>query len=83
MLLRVVLVFVFAFLCYVLILFLNIQMESVCENTTTADFKQNNFAISSNGSIRGWSDIGNRQSMEDTHVCITGLAKCFRYPTMD
>ncbi|CAM0913078.1 unnamed protein product [Alopecurus aequalis] len=60
------------------------HMESVCENTTTADFKQGNFAnflpIVRSG---GWSDIGSRQYMEDTHVCIADLAKSFGYPTAD
>jgi hypothetical protein len=59
-------------------------MESVCENTTTADFKQSNFAnFIPNVRSGGWSDIGSRQYMEDTHVCIADLAKSFGYPTMD
>ena len=67
-----------------LFFFEHTQMESVCENTTTADFKQSNFAnflpIVRSG---GWSDIGSRQYMEDTHVCIADLAKSFGYPTVD
>ncbi|KAE8803845.1 putative protein phosphatase 2C 54 [Hordeum vulgare] len=60
------------------------EMESVCENTTTADFKQSSFSnflpIVRSG---GWSDIGSRQYMEDTHVCIADLAKNFGYPIVD
>ncbi|KAM3208099.1 hypothetical protein ACQJBY_063040 [Aegilops geniculata] len=60
------------------------HMESVCENTTTADFKQSNFAnFLPNVRSGGWSDIGSRQYMEDTHVCIADLAKNFGYPTVD
>lgn len=59
-------------------------MERVCENTTAADFKQNK---SSNfvPNIRSgdWSDIGGRQYMEDTHVCIADLAKNFGYQSVD
>ncbi|BAF18885.1 probable protein phosphatase 2C 54 isoform 1 [Oryza sativa Japonica Group] len=60
------------------------RMERVCENTTAADFKQNksgNFVPN----IRSgdWSDIGGRQYMEDTHVCITDLAKNFGYQSVD
>ena len=59
-------------------------MESVCENTTTADFKQSNFGnFLPNVRSGGWSDIGSRQYMEDTHVCIADLAKNFGYPTVD
>lgn len=60
------------------------HMESVCENTTAADFKQNKFGnfvpIIRSGD---WSDIGSRQYMEDTHVCIADLAKSFGYPSVD
>uniref|UniRef100_A0A0D9WMI7 protein-serine/threonine phosphatase n=1 Tax=Leersia perrieri TaxID=77586 RepID=A0A0D9WMI7_9ORYZ len=60
------------------------QMEKICENTTAADFKQNksgNFILN----IRSgdWSDIGGRQYMEDTHVCIADLAKNFGYQSVD
>uniref|UniRef100_A0A804R1K7 protein-serine/threonine phosphatase n=1 Tax=Zea mays TaxID=4577 RepID=A0A804R1K7_MAIZE len=44
------------------------QMERVCENTTSADFRQklSNFVpVIRSGD---WSDIGGRQYMEDTHV---------------
>lgn len=69
---------------YALILFLNTQMERVCENTIAADFKQNklsNFVpVIRSGE---WSDIGGRQYMEDAHVCIPDLAKNFGFPSLD
>lgn len=59
------------------------QMERVCENTTSADFRQklSNFVpVIRSGD---WSDIGGRQYMEDTHVCIPDLAKNFGFPSLD
>ncbi|KAF8393103.1 hypothetical protein HHK36_021344 [Tetracentron sinense] len=55
-------------------------LESICENTMLTDGKQNqltNFVPA----IRSgeWSDIGGRQTMEDTHICIADLAKKFDY----
>ncbi|KAL6606090.1 hypothetical protein ACP70R_041743 [Stipagrostis hirtigluma subsp. patula] len=60
------------------------QMERVCENTAAADFKQNRLS-SFVPVIRSgdWSDIGSRQYMEDTHVCIPDLAKNFGSPSTD
>ncbi|TVU12332.1 hypothetical protein EJB05_45970 [Eragrostis curvula] len=60
------------------------QMESVCENTTATDFRQNklcNFVPT----IRSgdWSDIGGRRNMEDAHVCIPDLAKKFGLGSLD
>jgi hypothetical protein len=54
------------------------QMERVCENTVSVDIRQtklSNFVPS----IRSgdWSDIGCRDYMEDTHVCISDLAKSY------
>ncbi|CAN6190493.1 unnamed protein product [Urochloa humidicola] len=60
------------------------QMERVCENTTSADFRQiklsNFIPIIRSGD---WSDIGGRQYMEDTHVCIPDLAKNFGFPSLN
>ncbi|XP_066373308.1 probable protein phosphatase 2C 27 [Miscanthus floridulus] len=59
------------------------EMERVCENTTSADFRQklSNFVpVIRSGD---WSDIGGRQYMEDTHVCIPDLAKNFGFPSLD
>ena len=60
------------------------QMERVCENTTSADFRQNklsNFVpVLRSGD---WSDIGGRQYMEDAHVCIPDLAKNFGFPSLN
>lgn len=66
-----------------LILSVYMQMERVCENTTSADFRQklSNFVpVIRSGD---WSDIGGRQYMEDTHVCIPDLAKNFGFPSLD
>ncbi|GMP60322.1 hypothetical protein CsSME_00023232 [Camellia sinensis var. sinensis] len=53
-------------------------LESICEDAVVVDRRQNplnNFipAIRSGE----WSDIGARSDMEDTHICITDLAKNF------
>jgi protein phosphatase PTC2/3 len=59
-------------------------MESVCENTSATDFKQNklsNFVpVIRSGD---WSDIGGREYMEDAHICIPDLAKNFGLPSLD
>ncbi|XP_047082829.1 probable protein phosphatase 2C 27 [Lolium rigidum] len=57
-------------------------MERVVENTVLLDFESwHNFSPA----IRSgdWSDIGGREYMEDTHVCIPNLAKSFGYKTAD
>ncbi|XP_010244748.1 PREDICTED: probable protein phosphatase 2C 27 isoform X2 [Nelumbo nucifera] len=57
-------------------------LESICENTVVvADSKQNHFVPT----IRSgdWSDIGGREYMEDTHICISDLAKKFGYNVLD
>ncbi|XP_073011032.1 probable protein phosphatase 2C 27 isoform X1 [Typha latifolia] len=58
----------------------NSHMEGECEHTVTVETRQNqlsNFVPT----IRSgeWSDIGGREYMEDTHVCISDLAKKFGY----
>ncbi|OVA12904.1 Protein phosphatase 2C (PP2C)-like domain [Macleaya cordata] len=55
-------------------------LESICENKAVMDNKQNQLP-SFVPAIRSgeWSDIGGRQYMEDTHVCITDMAKKFGY----
>lgn len=67
-------------------------MERVCENTVSIDFKQAKMVAGIGESwhnfvpaIRSgdWSDIGGRDYMEDTHVCIPNLAKNFGYNTVD
>lgn len=59
----------------------NSQMEKVSEDTAMTDFKQNSQITSFEPKIRSgeWSDIGSRQYMEDTHVCISDLAKNYGY----
>ncbi|KAD4180114.1 hypothetical protein E3N88_28705 [Mikania micrantha] len=50
-------------------------MESICEDTVVSEDKYNNFIpILRSGE---WSDIGHRQYMEDTHICIPDLARNF------
>ena len=56
------------------------QMERVCENTVSVDFKQNFVPFIRSGE---WSDIGGRDYMEDAHVCISDLAKNFGYKAAD
>ncbi|KAJ6830492.1 putative protein phosphatase 2C 27 isoform X2 [Iris pallida] len=59
------------------------HMEGICENTVSAEGKQNQLT-SFVPSIRSgeWSDIGSRDHMEDTHVCITDLAEKFGYSSL-
>ncbi|WOK95070.1 putative protein phosphatase 2C 27 [Canna indica] len=57
--------------------FASSHMERICENTVSIDNvnQLTNFApIIRSGE---WSDIGTREYMEDTHVCISDLAKKF------
>lgn len=55
------------------------QLESICEETTTIAVLDENPNLSSDflPVLRSgeWSDIGGRDYMEDTHVCIPDLAK--------
>lgn len=53
-------------------------MEKVSEDTVITEFKQ---ITSFEPIIRSgeWSDIGGRRYMEDTHVCISDLAKNYGY----
>lgn len=61
-----------------------LQMEGICENTVAIDSKQNPLIdfvpVTRSGD---WSDIGSREDMEDTHVCISDLAKKYGYHSPD
>ncbi|KOM32943.1 hypothetical protein LR48_Vigan01g249900 [Vigna angularis] len=52
-------------------------LESICEDTETVDKKQNLMNFVPTLRSGEWSDIGERPSMEDTHICIGDLAKKF------
>ncbi|XP_010927338.2 probable protein phosphatase 2C 27 isoform X1 [Elaeis guineensis] len=60
------------------------HMERICESTVAIDSKQNlliDFVpVTRSGD---WSDIGSREYMEDTHVCISDLAKKYGYHSLD
>ncbi|XP_042516446.1 probable protein phosphatase 2C 27 [Macadamia integrifolia] len=59
-------------------------LESICEDTVVVDSKQNNSGNFVPAIRSGeWADIGGRQYMEDTHVCIADLAKKFGYDVLD
>jgi protein phosphatase 2C family protein 2/3 len=55
-------------------------LESICEDRVVTERKQNLltdfFPTLRSGE---WSDIGGRPYMEDTHICISDLAKKFGY----
>ncbi|KAG9146236.1 hypothetical protein Leryth_007931 [Lithospermum erythrorhizon] len=56
----------------------SLPLESICENTASEDRKeiqQNNFLPALRAG--DWSDIGERASMEDTHICIPDMAMNF------
>ncbi|XP_057988083.1 probable protein phosphatase 2C 27 isoform X4 [Hevea brasiliensis] len=57
-----------------------ISLESICEDRVTLERKQN-LATNFIPVLRSgeWSDIGGRLYMEDTHICISDLAKKFGY----
>ena len=56
------------------------QLESICEDAAVAGRRDNPFSNFIPALRSGeWSDIGGRRDMEDTHVCITDLAKNFGY----
>lgn len=55
-------------------------LESICEDTVVLDRKQNIVTDFAPALRSGeCSDIGGRNSMEDTHICISDLAKKFGY----
>ncbi|KAJ6794961.1 putative protein phosphatase 2C 27 isoform X1 [Iris pallida] len=59
------------------------HMEGICENTVSTDGKQNQLTSFVPAARSGeWSDIGSRDHMEDTHVCITDLAEKFGYSSL-
>ncbi|KAG9456180.1 hypothetical protein H6P81_000688 [Aristolochia fimbriata] len=54
------------------------NLDSICENTAIVDNTQSQpFDFVPVVRSGEWSDIGGRQNMEDTHVCIADLAKKF------
>ncbi|GAB4832750.1 hypothetical protein Ancab_006767 [Ancistrocladus abbreviatus] len=58
------------------------QLESICEDSTVVlDHPKQNASVDFLPTLRSgeWSDIGRRQYMEDTHICIADLAKNFGY----
>jgi protein phosphatase PTC2/3 len=59
-------------------------MEKVCEDTVMTDFKQNIQIASFEPRIRSgvYSDIGRRDYMEDTHLCISDLAENYGYSSI-
>ena len=61
------------------------QLESICEEKTVALDKNTNLSLEFLPVVRsgGWSDIGGRDYMEDTHVCISDLAKKFGCDILD
>ncbi|TKY54759.1 phosphatase 2C 27 [Spatholobus suberectus] len=52
-------------------------LESICEDTEIVDKKQNQMNFVPTLRSGEWSDIGDRPSMEDTHICIGDLAEEF------
>lgn len=56
-------------------------LESICEDTTVVLGREQNLVSNFVPALRSgeWSDIGSRPYMEDTHVCITDLARSFGY----
>lgn len=60
-----------------------VQMERICENPVSIDNLNpvmNFVPIVRSGE---WFNIGVREHMEDTHVCISDLAKKFRCHSLD
>ncbi|GFY99666.1 DNA-binding protein phosphatase 1 [Actinidia rufa] len=56
------------------------MLESICEDAAVAGRRDNPFSNFIPALRSGeWADIGCRRDMEDTHVCITDLAKNFGY----
>ncbi|CAO2841089.1 unnamed protein product [Amaranthus hypochondriacus] len=60
-------------------------LESICEEKTVALHENTNLSLDFLPVVRsgGWSDIGGRDYMEDTHVCISDLAKKFGCDIVD
>ncbi|XP_057508331.1 probable protein phosphatase 2C 27 [Actinidia eriantha] len=55
-------------------------LESICEDVAVAGRRDNPLSNFIPALRSGeWADIGGRRDMEDTHVCITDLAKNFGY----
>ncbi|KAG4930077.1 hypothetical protein AAZX31_17G102800 [Glycine max] len=52
-------------------------LESICEDAEIVDKKQNLMNFVPTLRSGEWSDIGDRTSMEDTHICIGDLAEKF------
>ncbi|KAK7330002.1 hypothetical protein VNO77_24186 [Canavalia gladiata] len=52
-------------------------LESICEDAEIVDNRQNPMNFVPTLRSGEWSDIGDRPSMEDTHICIGDLAKKF------
>ncbi|KAK9141791.1 hypothetical protein Syun_011191 [Stephania yunnanensis] len=61
-----------------------LQLASICESTAVVESKDDPLAnfvpILRSGE---WSDIGSRNYMEDTHICIADLAKKFGHQCLD
>ncbi|URE18022.1 hypothetical protein MUK42_12258 [Musa troglodytarum] len=62
----------------------SVKMERICENSTAMNCSLKE-SVDFVPVIRSgeWSDIGGRDRMEDTHVCISDLAKKFGYHSTD
>lgn len=61
-----------------------LQLVTICENTAVIENEENQLETFVPDIRSGeWSDIGGRKYMEDTHVCITDLAKNFGYQFLD
>ncbi|KAL2338463.1 hypothetical protein Fmac_012909 [Flemingia macrophylla] len=52
-------------------------LESICEDAEIVDKKQNLMNFVPTLRSGEWSDIGDRHSMEDTHICIGDLSEKF------
>ncbi|XP_058180937.1 probable protein phosphatase 2C 27 [Rhododendron vialii] len=59
-------------------------LESISEDASVSNRRYNPFNHFIPALRSGeWSDIGGRSDMEDTHICITNLAKNFGYNVLD
>ncbi|XP_061990944.1 probable protein phosphatase 2C 27 [Rosa rugosa] len=59
------------------------QLESISEDSVVVDRKQNMLHFVPDRRSGEWSDIGGRPHMEDTHICISDLAKKFGYNVLN
>lgn len=60
------------------------SLVTICENTAVIENEENQLETFVPDIRSGeWSDIGGRKYMEDTHVCITDLAKNFGFHFLD